>query len=363
MVCKFNVLLPNNNYLCGRKSPNRMKSADIELGERPLLLAPMEDVTDPSFRYMCKRFGADMVYTEFISSDGLIRDAVKSLKKLEIGEAERPVGIQIYGHLVEPMVEAARMAEAANPDVIDINFGCPVKKIAGRGAGSGMMRDVPLMVEMTRRIVQAVRKPVTVKTRLGWDDEHKNIEEIALRLQDVGIAALTIHGRTRAQMYRGEADWTLIGKVKNNPQIRIPIIGNGDVDSGPRAAEMFDRYGVDGVMIGRATYGRPWIFREVKHYLATGEVLPQPSVTERVDIAREHLRKSLEIKGDHVGILEMRRHLTNYFKGLPNFKDTRLKLVTSLDIEELFATLDIIADRWGDCDLSGAVPAPLSHNL
>lgn len=226
-----------------------------------------------------------------------------------------------------------------------------------------MMRDVPTMVEMTRRIVEAVRKPVTVKTRLGWDDEHKNIEEIALRLQDVGIAALTIHGRTRAQMYRGEADWTLIGKVKNNPQIRIPIIGNGDVDSGPRAAEMFDRYGVDGVMIGRATYGRPWIFREVKHYLATGEVLPQPSVAERVAIAKEHLRKSLEIKGDHVGILEMRRHLTNYFKGLPNFKETRLKLVTSLDIDELFATLDLIADRWGDFDAGNAVPAPLSHNL
>ena len=233
-----------------------MKIADIELGEKPLLLAPMEDVTDPSFRYMCKRFGADVVYTEFISSDGLIRDAAKSLKKLEIDAAERPVGIQLYGHLIEPMVEAARMAEAAGPDIIDINFGCPVKKIAGRGAGSGMMRDVPLMVEMTRRIVQAVRKPVTVKTRLGWDEESKNIEEIALRLQDVGIAALTVHGRTRAQMYRGEADWTLIGKVKNNPQIHIPIIGNGDVDSGPKAAEMFDRYGVDGVMIGRATSPR-----------------------------------------------------------------------------------------------------------
>ena len=340
-----------------------MKIADIDLGDRPLLLAPMEDVTDPSFRYMCKQFGADMVYTEFISSDGLIRDAAKSLKKLEIDEGERPVGIQIYGHLIEPMVEAARMAEAANPDVIDINFGCPVKKIAGRGAGSGMMRDVPTMVEMTRRIVEAVRKPVTVKTRLGWDDEHKNIEEIALRLQDVGIAALTIHGRTRAQMYRGEADWTLIGKVKNNPQIRIPIIGNGDVDSGPRAAEMFDRYGVDGVMIGRATYGRPWIFREAKHYLATGEVLPQPTVTERVAIAKEHLRKSLEIKGDHVGILEMRRHLTNYFKGLPNFKETRLKLVTSLDIDELFAPLALIAERGGAFDASTAVPAPLSHNL
>lgn len=340
-----------------------MKIADINLGDKPLLLAPMEDVTDPSFRYMCKRFGADMVYTEFISSDGLIRDAAKSLKKLEIDDAERPVGIQLYGHLIEPMVEAARMAEAANPDVIDINFGCPVKKIAGRGAGSGMMRDVPLMVEMTRRIVHAVKKPVTVKTRLGWDEDSKNIEEIALRLQDVGIAALTIHGRTRAQMYRGEADWTLIGVVKNNPLIHIPIIGNGDVDSGPVAAEMFDRYGVDGVMIGRATYGRPWIFREIKHFLSTGKVMPQPAVRERVAIAKEHLRKSLEIKGGHVGILEMRRHLTNYFKGLPDFKSTRLKLVTSLDADELFATLDRIGEQWGDFDLSGAVPAPLSHNL
>ena len=340
-----------------------MKIADIDLGERPLLLAPMEDVTDPSFRYMCKRFGADVVYTEFISSDGLIRDAAKSLKKLEIDDAERPVGIQIYGHLIEPMVEAARMAEAAGPDIIDINFGCPVKKIAGRGAGSGMMRNPDLMVEMTRQIVRAVHTPVTVKTRLGWDNDSKNIEEIALRLQDVGIAALTIHGRTRAQMYRGEADWTLIGAVRNNPAIRIPIIGNGDVDSGPKAREMFDRYGVDGVMIGRATYGRPWIFREIKHFLATGEVLPQPSVTERVAIAKEHLRKSLEIKGPHVGILEMRRHLTNYFKGLPDFKPTRLRLVTSLDVDELFATLDYVAERWGGYDLSGVVPAPLSHDL
>lgn len=341
-----------------------MKIGNIELDAKPLFLAPMEDVTDPSFRAMCKEFGADVVYTEFISSDGLIRDAAKSLKKLEIQEAERPVGIQIYGHLIEPMVEAARMAEAAHPDIIDINFGCPVKKIAGRGAGSGMMRDVPTMVEMTRRIVEAVdHTPVTVKTRLGWDDEHRNIEEIALRLQDVGIAALTIHGRTRAQLYRGEADWTLIGKVKNNPAIHIPIIGNGDIDSGPKAAEMFDRYGVDGVMIGRATYGRPWIFREVKHYLATGEELPQPSVLERVAIAKRHLQRSLEFKGDYVGILEMRRHLTNYFKGLPDFKPTRLRLVTSNSIDELYAILDEIAERWGDFDVTSVVPAPLSHNI
>lgn len=323
----------------------------------------MEDVTDPSFRYMCKRFGADVVTTEFISSDGLIRDAWKSRAKLNIDEAERPVGIQIYGHLVEPMVEAARIAETARPDFIDINFGCPVKKIAGRGAGSGMMRDVPLMVEMTRRIVEAVSLPVTVKTRLGWDEDSKNIVDIALRLQDTGIAALTIHGRTRAQMYRGEADWTLIGEVKRHPDMRIPIIGNGDVDSGPKAAEMFDRYGVDGVMIGRATYGRPWIFREVKHYMSTGVIMPQPSVAERVAIAKEHLAKSLEIKGERVGILEMRRHLSNYFKGLPDFKSTRLKLVTSSDPAELFSALDSVVERWGDFDMSAAVPPSLSHEV
>ena len=340
-----------------------MKIGNIDLGEKPLFLAPMEDVTDPSFRYMCKRFGADVVTTEFISSDGLIRDAWKSRAKLNIDEAERPVGIQIYGHLIEPMVEAARIAESARPDFIDINFGCPVKKIAGRGAGSGMMRDVPLMVEMTRRIVEAVSLPVTVKTRLGWDEDSKNIVDIALRLQDTGIAALTIHGRTRAQMYRGEADWTLIGEVKHHPDMRIPIIGNGDVDSGPKAAEMFDRYGVDGVMIGRATYGRPWIFREVKHYMATGEVMPQLSVAERVAIAKEHLAKSLEIKGERVGILEMRRHLSNYFKGLPDFKSTRLKLVTLNDPDELYAVLDSVAERWGDFDMSAAVPPSLSHEI
>lgn len=340
-----------------------MKIADIDLGEKPLLLAPMEDVTDPSFRYMCKQFGADVVYTEFISSDGLIRDAEKSLKKLQIDNLERPVGIQIYGHLIDPMVQAAKMAEAAMPDIIDINFGCPVKKIAGRGAGSGMMKDVPKMVEMTRKIVEAVKVPVTVKTRLGWDEESKNIEEIALKLQDVGIAALTIHGRTRAQMYRGEADWSLIGKVKNNPKIKIPIIGNGDVDSGPKAAQMFDRYGVDGIMIGRASYGRPWIFAEIRHFLDTNTPMPQPSVAERVKIAKMHLERSILVKGPHVGILEMRRHLTNYFKGLPDFKATRLKLVTSLDVDELRETLDSIAAKWGGFDLSKTIPAPLSHDL
>ena len=340
-----------------------MKIAGIEFRERPLFLAPMEDVTDPSFRYMCKGFGADMVYTEFISSDGLVREGAKSVAKLNISDGERPVGIQIYGHLIEPMVESARIAEAARPDVIDINFGCPVRKIAGRGAGSGMMRDVPLMVEMTRRIVEAVKVPVTVKTRLGWDEEHRNIEEIALRLQDAGIAALTIHGRTRAQMYTGEADWTPIGRVKNNPLMKIPVIGNGDIDSPQRAAEAFDRYGVDGVMIGRATYGRPWIFREIRHYLDTDELLPQPSVCERVEIAKRHLAKSVEVKGERVGVLEMRRHLSNYFKGLPDFKPTRLQLVTLTDVNEINATLDYIAQEWGGADLSGAVPPPLSHGI
>ena len=340
-----------------------MKIGNIELPDKAVFLAPMEDVTDPSFRYICKRFGADMVYTEFISSDGLIRDAWKSRAKLNISDYERPVGIQIYGNQIEPMVEAARIAAAANPDIVDINFGCPMKKIAGRGAGSGMMRDVPLMVEMTRQIVEAVDKPVTVKTRLGWDDDSKNIEEIALRLQDVGIAALTIHGRTRCQLYKGEADWTLIGKVKNNPLIHIPIIGNGDIDSGAKAAEMFDRYGVDAVMVGRATYGRPWIVREIKHFLATGETLPQPSVVERVAIAQEHLAKSVEVKGERVGVLEMRRHLSNYFKGLPNFKDTRMKLVTTDDPQLLHEVIGTIAERWGDYDVAGCVPPSLSHDI
>ena len=336
-----------------------MKIGNIDLGSRPLLLAPMEDVTDPSFRWMCKGFGADMMYTEFISSDGLVRDAAKSLAKLRIDDAERPIGVQIYGHLVEPMVEAARMAAAARPDVVDINFGCPVKKIAGRGAGSGMMRYPDLMVEMTRQIVRAVEPtgiPVTVKTRLGWDEESKNIEELAVRLQDAGIAALTIHGRTRAQMYKGEADWTLTGAVKANPAITIPVIGNGDISSGEGALEAFERYGVDGVMIGRATYGRPWIFREIRHFLDTGETLPQPSVVERVEIARRHLLKSVEVKGEKVGVLEMRRHLSCYFKGLPDFKATRMRLVTENDPGELLRVLDSVAERWGGYDMSGNVP-------
>lgn len=324
-----------------------MKIANIDLGEKPLFLAPMEDVTDPSFRFMCKHFGADMMYTEFISADGLIRDASKSVIKLNIYDYERPIGIQIYGHLIDAMVEAARVAETVSPNVIDINFGCPVRKIANRGAGSGMMREPDKLVEMTRQIVQAVKLPVTVKTRLGYDDDSRIIVELAERLQDVGIAALTIHGRTRAQLYKGEADWTLIGAVKNNVRMKIPIIGNGDVDGAEKAKLMFDRYGVDAIMIGRATYGRPWIFREIKHYLQTGELLLSPDVNERVSIARMHFAKAIEIKGEKVGILEMRRHFSTYFKGLDNFKDTRLKLVTSTNPNEIYDLLNFIADTWG----------------
>ncbi|KAF5074521.1 putative tRNA-dihydrouridine synthase [anaerobic digester metagenome] len=325
-----------------------MRIGKVEFERNPLFLAPMEDVTDPSFRYMCKHFGADMMYTEFINSDGLIRDAQSSVAKLNIYDYERPIGIQLYGHNIESMVEAAKVATEANPDIIDINFGCPVKKIAGRGAGSGMMKDVPKMVEMTRQIVNATHLPVTVKTRLGWDDSMKNIVEIAERLQDVGIVALTIHGRTRAQLYKGEADWTLIGEVKNNPRMHIPIIGNGDIDGPEKAKRAFDTYGVDAIMIGRATYGRPWIFKEIKHYLETGELMPTLNVIQRVDLAKEHLSKSLEIKGGRTGILEMRRHFTCYFKGIPHFKETRLKLVTLNEPEELFTLLDEIAERYGD---------------
>lgn len=317
------------------------------MGPRPVVLAPMEDVTDLTFRYICKGFGADMMYTEFISSDGLIRDAAKTLAKMRIFDYERPIGIQIYGHIPEAMVEAAVRAQEAGPDFIDINFGCPVNKIARRGAGSGMMRFPDRMVEITKSVVDAVKLPVTVKTRLGWDDDSKIIVELAERLQDAGIEALTIHGRTRAQMYKGQADWTLIGKVKANPRMRIPIIGNGDITTPQQAKDAFDRYGVDAVMIGRASFGHPWIFREVKHFLETGEILEPMSVSERVELAKRHLAKSLEFKGEKVGILEMRRHLSCYFKGLDNFKETRLKLVTSTDPQELFALLDHINDVWG----------------
>ena len=323
-----------------------MQIGSITFEEKPVFLAPMEDVTDPSFRYICKSFGADMMYSEFVSSDGLIRDAQKTLKKLKIEDSERPIGIQLYGHLTDAMVRAAIIVEEALPDLIDINFGCPVRKIATRGAGAGMLCNVPLMVEMTKAIVQAVKLPVTVKTRLGWDENSKNIVEVAERLQDVGISAITIHGRTRAQLYKGEADWTLIGAVKNNQRMHIPVIGNGDVDSGEKAREMFDRYGVDAVMIGRATYGRPWIFAEVKHFLKTNENMPQLTLAQKVELAKMHLEKSIYYKGIPVGIFEMRRHLSNYFKGLPDFKQTRMKLVTSLDVDELMYTLDRIAIEY-----------------
>ncbi len=308
----------------------------------------MEDITDPSFRMICKMNGADFMYTEFVSSDGLIRDGQKSIKKLDIYDFERPIGIQLYGHLIDSMVEAALIAEQAKPELIDINFGCPVKKIANRGAGAGMLRNIPLMIEMTEAIVKAVKLPVTVKTRLGWDEENKSVVDIAEKLQDVGIQALTIHGRTRAQMYKGSADWTLIGEVKNNPKIKIPIIGNGDIDGPERAKEVFDRYGVDGIMIGRATVGRPWIFRDIKHYLKTGEFLPEPSINEKADLAIQHLDKSLEYKEGKRAIFEMRRHLSNYFKGLPHFKETRLKLLTATDVDDIKVIINEIREKWGD---------------
>ena len=308
----------------------------------------MEDITDPSFRFLCKLNGVDFMYTEFISSDGLIREGKKSVEKLEIHDFERPMGIQLYGHLIDAMVEAALIAEEAKPELIDINFGCPVKKIANRGAGAGMLQNIPLLMKMTEAIVKSVKLPVTVKTRLGWDDASRNIVEIAERLQDVGISAITIHGRTRAQMYKGAADWTLIGEVKKNPRMKIPVIGNGDIDGPVKAKEMFDRYNVDGIMIGRATVGRPWIFRDIRHYMNTGELLPEPSVSEKANLALFHLEKSLEFKAGTRAIYEMRRHLSNYFKGLPDFKETRLRLLTSVDADEIKNLINEIRQKWGD---------------
>ena len=317
-----------------------VKIGTIELGEFPLLLAPMEDVSDPPFRAVCKDNGADLMYTEFISSEGLIRDAAKSLKKLDIFEYERPIGIQIFGSDIEVMKEATEIATEAKPDLIDINYGCPVKAVVCKGAGSGILQNIPKMVKMTEEIVKSTSLPVTVKTRLGWDESSKNIEEVAERLQDIGIKALTIHGRTRVQMYKGDADWTLIGKIKNNPRITIPIFGNGDVDSPEKALENKNKYGVDGIMIGRASIGYPWIFNEVKHYLNTGKHLPAPGVEERVQVCLKHLQHSIEWKGQRQGVIEMRRHYANYFKGFPNFKETRMKLVTTYEYQEVLDLLE-----------------------
>ncbi|HOZ70032.1 MAG TPA: tRNA dihydrouridine synthase DusB [Chitinophagaceae bacterium] len=319
-----------------------VKIGNIQLPEFPLLLAPMEDVSDPPFRAVCKDNGADLMYTEFISSEGLIRDAIKSRKKLDIFEYERPVGIQIFGGDEESLAMAARIVEVTNPDLLDINFGCPVKKVALKGAGAGVLKDIDLMVRLTSAVVKSTSLPVTVKTRLGWDDNTKNIEEVAERLQDVGIKALAIHGRTRTQMYKGEADWTLIGKVKNNPRIHIPIFGNGDIDSPEKAVEYKNRYGVDGIMIGRAAIGYPWIFNEIKHFVKTGTHLPSPTIQDRVAVARKHLYKSVEWKNPVVGINEMRRHYTNYLKGLPNIKEYRGKLVTLKTVEEIDEVLNEI---------------------
>ena len=321
-----------------------MNIAGIEFEPYPLFLAPMEDVTNPHFRLLCKQFGADMVYTEFISADALIRNVQRTEKKLDICDAERPVAIQLYGREPDAMAEAARIAETANPEIIDLNFGCPVKKVAGKGAGAGLLRDIPKMLEITRNVVQAVNTPVTVKTRLGWDDNTRIIVELAEQLQDCGIAALSIHGRTRAQMYTGNADWELIGQVKNNPRMHIPIIGNGDVTTPERAKECFDTYGVDAVMVGRASIGKPWVFQEMKHYLRTGERIPEISFSTQLSILKQQVENSIEWLDERRGILHIRRHLaaTPLFKGIPNFKDTRIAMLRSTAKEELFAIFNSI---------------------
>lgn len=323
-----------------------VKIGNIDLGEFPLLLAPMEDVSDPPFRFVCKQNGADMMYTEFISSEGLIRDAAKSRAKLDIFEYERPIGIQIFGSEIESMAEATRIATLAQPDLIDINYGCPVKNVACRGAGASLLQDIDRMVLMTKAVVDATHLPVTVKTRLGWDDNTKNIREVAERLQDVGIQALTIHGRTRAQMYKGDADWTLIREIKRNPRIKIPIFGNGDVNSIQKAADWRMEYEIDGIMIGRAAIGYPWIFREIKHFFKTGEYLPEPTISERVDVCKTHLQKSIAWKGNKTGVFEMRRHYANYFKGIPDFKEYRMKLVSLENIDDIYSVLEEINERF-----------------
>ncbi|MBL7831384.1 MAG: tRNA dihydrouridine synthase DusB [Saprospiraceae bacterium] len=323
-----------------------IKIRDIQIAEFPLLLAPMEDVSDPPFRFLCKEQGADLMYTEFISVEGLIRDADKSLRKLDIYENERPIGIQVFGGEIESMVEAMGVVEVANPEIIDINFGCPVNRVVCKMAGAGILQDIPRMVKLTEAIVKATSKPVTVKTRLGWDENSINIIEVAERLQDVGIEALTVHGRTRKQMYKGEADWSLIAKIKENQRMHIPIFGNGDIDSPEKAKIYKDRYGIDGIMIGRASIGYPWIFREVKHYLLTGEILPPPTISERADAAKRHLMHAMNWKGSKLGVLETRRHYTNYFKGFPDIKPFRARLVTSDDPEEIFGIIEEIKDKY-----------------
>jgi tRNA-dihydrouridine synthase B len=325
-----------------------VKISHIELGEKPLLLAPMEDITDSSFRYMCKSFGASLMYSEFISADGLIRNGEKSIKKLNIHEHERPIGIQLCGHIPESMVKATIIAEHAQPDIIDINFGCPVKRITASGEGAGMLTNLPMMIKITDTVVKTTNIPVTVKTRLGWDENNKNIIEIAERLQDVGIKAITIHGRTKTQLFKGSADWTLIGEVKNNQRMKIPVFGNGDISSPDSAKEAFDKYGIDGIMIGRATIGRPWIFREIREYLDTGNYMEPLTLPEKINLVKEHLKKSLEAKGEPRGIYEMRRHFSDYFKGLPNFKNLRIKLLTSLDIAEIHNLLELISEKYSD---------------
>ena len=319
-----------------------VKIGDIELPEFPLLLAPMEDVSDPPFRMVCKEQGVDLMYTEFISSEGLIRDAVKSRMKLDIFEYERPIGVQIFGSEISSMVKSAEIIESVNPNLLDINYGCPVSKVTCKGAGAGILQNIPKMVAMTEAVVKATKLPVTVKTRLGWDEGSKNIEEVAERLQDIGIQALTVHGRTRVQMYKGEANWELIARVKENPRIHIPIFGNGDIDSPEKAWEYKNKYGVDGIMVGRASIGYPWIFREIKHYFKTQELLPPPTIEERVAACKSHFEFSLRWKGEKLGVLEMRRHYTNYFKGIPNFKPFRMDLVTSMDIDFIRRKLDDI---------------------
>ncbi|TAE14187.1 MAG: tRNA dihydrouridine synthase DusB [Bacteroidetes bacterium] len=323
-----------------------VKIGNIELGEFPLLLAPMEDVSDPPFRAVCKEYGADMMYTEFISSEGLIRDAAKSIQKLDIFEYERPIGIQLFGSDVETMRQCAEIASRVNPDLIDINYGCPVKNVACKGAGAALLQDIPKMVAMTSAVVKATHLPVTVKTRLGWDDSTKNVEEVAERLQDIGIQALTIHGRTRAQMYKGEADWTLIGKIKKNPRIKIPIFGNGDIDSPEKALAYREQFAVDGVMIGRASIGYPWIFREIKHFMATGEHLAPPTLEERLKACLQHFRHSLTWKGERQGLFEMRRHYASYFKGLPDFKPYRTRLVEAVLPTEVEAILQEVGEQY-----------------